>query len=249
MFSKYERLLHSLPTSLEQAPVFDIPNRLLYQDDHLLVMNKPPHLPSTGNQLDDPDSFHYWVMTWQKKYVWSIHQLDADTTGLLLFTYHKKKVHLLNQLLSHSHTTKRYLAIVNGHPPWSCIECDEKIGQRSDGSWGVSSTGKESLSSFRVISYGEQSTLLEISIKTGRTHQIRIHLNFLGYPLLGEEWYIDTPCNRHPHQALHFSRFQFPSSLPPSLVSLSELVLNAPVPPSFKNTMLNLKFPIDSIPQ
>ena len=91
LLSKQERLLQSLPSSLNQAPLSDLPHRCLYHDEHLLVMNKPPALPSTGKTLDDPDSFHYWVMVWQKKYLWAIHQLDADTTGLLFFTDQKKK--------------------------------------------------------------------------------------------------------------------------------------------------------------
>lgn len=184
-------------------PFGDLESRILYEKDGLLVVNKPHDIPTSGKSLDDDDALQFWLMERHGGMVWAVHQLDADTTGVNIFVTGKKLVGKYQKALSSVDSEKRYLAIVHGVPKWREMRCTEPIGKIDQHSMGVSPEGKAAESLFRVLSISDGFSLIETRIKTGRTHQIRIHLSFLGYPLVGEEWYRNPPSLVHPRQALH----------------------------------------------
>lgn len=184
-------------------PFGDLESRILYEKSGLLVINKPHDIPTSGKSLDDDDALQFWLMQRHGGMVWAVHQLDADTTGVNLFVTKKKLVAIYQKALADSASEKRYLAIVHGIPQWSEVICREPIGKVDDRSMGISAQGKSAESSFRLLSKSNEFSLIEAHIKTGRTHQIRIHLSHLGLPLVGEEWYRNPPCLAHPRQALH----------------------------------------------
>tara|TARA_B110000037_G_C16958459_1_gene439925 strand:+ start:255 stop:794 length:540 start_codon:yes stop_codon:yes gene_type:complete len=172
--------------------------------------------------------------------VWSIHQLDADTSGLCLFSLSKELVTHIQGVWSDAETIKEYYAVVWGEPTWDYIEELSPIGMIDERSLGVSRSGKAAHTKFEVIQRNSGFSLIRARILTGRTHQIRIHLSHLGYPLVGEEWYRKEPCTLHRRQALHASRIEFPAS-----VDVDPNLLYAPIPPDLVvlAKKLGLSFP------
>ena len=181
----------------------DLEERILFEEKGLLVVNKPPDLPSTGRSLEDPDCLQFWLMRRHEGMVWAVHQLDADTSGINVFTTEKRLVSQLQKRMRSPEGRKTYLALVHGSPTWTRREVEAPIGFIDSRSLGITEQGKSASSHFRVLHHTPEHALIEANILTGRTHQIRIHLASLGHPLIGEEWYRDPPCAEHPRQALH----------------------------------------------
>ena len=184
-------------------PLNDLAERILYQQADLLVVNKPPDMPSTGRNLDDEDCLQWHLMRHLNTMVWAIHQLDADTSGLNLFCTNKKLIPVYKAALGNEGSSKEYLAIIDGSPSWDHYTIEASIGKIDQNNMGICGTGKYAKTSFTVIDRGIDATATHVRIWTGRTHQIRIHAAHLGYPLIGEEWYRQPPCTKHPRQALH----------------------------------------------
>ncbi len=188
----------------------DLEARIIYEQDGLIVVDKPHDLPSTGRTLDDDDCLQFWLIKRHGGMVWAIHQLDADTSGVNLFTTDKKLVPIYKKALELKNSEKTYLAIIKGNPNWTTIEEFSPLGKVDDRSLGVIATGKSAHSKFTVLDRNTDYALLKVNIYTGRTHQIRIHLAHLGFPLVGEEWYTQPPCKIHPRQALHCYQINLP---------------------------------------
>ncbi len=177
--------------------------RIVYEGDGLLVVNKPPGLPTSGRDLQDPDCLQHALIARHDGMVWAVHQLDADTTGVNVFSTLKARVPELQQRMRSPGGTKTYLAVVHGEPGWAERRCEAPIGWVDDRSLGVNPDGRSSVSLFRVLKATRSHALVQGQLLTGRTHQLRIHLAHLGHPLVGEEWYRQPSCVRHPRQALH----------------------------------------------
>lgn len=214
----------------------DLEERIIFESDELLVLNKPFDIPTSGKTLSDDDSVQYWLQQRQGRMIWALHQLDADTTGVNIFVKNKKLVKIYKDLLTLPTSCKEYLVIIHGTPEWNIIEERSKIGYIDEKSLGVSNSGKSAHSVFEVIYRGDKYTLIKARIFTGRTHQIRIHLTHLGHPLVGEEWYCKPPCTLHIRQALHAWKLTFDSTPIQSFI--------APLPKDFFDLAKKLAIPL-----
>ncbi|MEC7232968.1 MAG: pseudouridine synthase [Planctomycetota bacterium] len=182
--------------------------RVLLEEGGLLAVDKPHDLPTSGRSLDDPDCLQWRLMQRAGGMVWAVHQLDADTSGVNLFTTERALVEPLKRAM----VEKRYLALVRGRPEWSEVSCAAPLGEVGPGRLGVKPGGRASRTTFRrrraCAGIDEEAWELEVSLHTGRTHQVRIHAAALGHPLVGEEWYVEPPCGLHTRQALHAWRLR-----------------------------------------
>ncbi len=213
----------------EKAPLWndaEIKERILHHDGNLIVFNKPYDWPTSGHNLTDEDCVQFHLIRYLREcglitptakhpqgMAWAIHQLDADTSGLVLFTTERKAVNDYHQLLTSPETEKTYLAIVSGQPSWNTITETTPLGIRPDGSRGPlteAEGGQSTHTDFTVIERHGDFSVLKVRLHTGRTHQIRLHLAELGHSLLGEEWYSSPPCTRHFRQALHAYSLSLP---------------------------------------
>lgn len=200
-----------------------IPLKIIYEDDDLLVVDKPAGLtvhPAPGHPThtlvnailahfphlaDVGDSLRPGV----------VHRLDKDTSGVMLVAKNSAaQADLARQFKSHS-VTKAYLALVKGvlEPENGIIEADIGRDPHNRKKMAVVAAGREARTEYRVVRYIGGYTLLEIMPETGRTHQIRVHLAAIGFPVVGDKVY----GVKSPHlsrQFLHASRlgFKLPSS-------------------------------------
>jgi 23S rRNA-/tRNA-specific pseudouridylate synthase len=194
--------------------ILDLENRIIFEDSQLLVVDKPYDIPTAGKNLEDEDGLQFWLIRREGRMIWVVNQLDADTTGINLFVKEKHLVKLYAGYLKHPKTLKKYLAVVHGSPIWDEIDQYDPIGYIDDRNLGVCADGKPAHSRFRVIGRSDDFSLIEATIFTGRTHQIRIHLSHAGYPVAGDDWYCRPPCTVHHRQALHSWQLELHSNPP-----------------------------------
>lgn len=183
--------------------------RILVEQNGVLILDKPPGWPTSGKDLEDPDCLQYALIQRHGGMVWAVHQLDADTSGVNVFVLEKRLVPVWQERLRFPVARKTYLALVHGVVPFEGRRIDLPVGPVEGGSLGVTPGGKRAVSVARVRGRGQDCTLLEVLLETGRTHQIRIHLAHLGHPLIGEDWYGGPRPREHVRQALHAWRVEF----------------------------------------
>ncbi|SEO76310.1 23S rRNA pseudouridine(1911/1915/1917) synthase RluD [Nitrosovibrio sp. Nv6] len=197
---------------------------IVYEDDALIVINKPAGLvvhPGSGNWRGTMLNalLHHAAQLSGIPRAGIVHRLDKDTSGLLVVAKTlESQTSLVRQL--QDHTVKRdYLALVLGQVStdgWVDAPVGRHPVQRTK--MAVIASGKEARTHYRVLEKFDDCTLLQCSLETGRTHQIRVHMHSIGHPLLGDPVYGGKPKKsihntgqllaRFPRQALHAQRLE-----------------------------------------
>jgi len=209
------------PTPPEQLLPEAVPLDILYEDDDLLVVDKPvgltvhPTPGHTSHTLVNALLAHFPHLAdigdWLRPGI--VHRLDKDTSGLMLVAKNSKaQANLIGQFKTHS-VTKAYIALVRGRltPENGIIEAAIGRDPRHRQRMAVVAGGREARTEYQVIKYIRDYTLLEVRPETGRTHQIRVHLGAIGFPVVGDKIYgVRSPFV--PRQFLHACRLGF--SLP-----------------------------------
>jgi 23S rRNA pseudouridine1911/1915/1917 synthase len=121
------------------------------------------------------------------------HRLDRETSGTLIITRNKKSNSFIKIQLEKRNMNKVYKAIVRGNPDWDELDLSAPIAENSGGELRIrrviDEAGAPSRTTFRVLKHMKEHSLIECTLHTGRTHQIRVHLEHLGYPILGDKIY------------------------------------------------------------
>jgi tRNA pseudouridine32 synthase / 23S rRNA pseudouridine746 synthase len=151
---------------------------LLEENSHYGIWIKPAGIMSQGTQTGDHASLLRAVEKKLKKEVFLVHRLDRETKGLMVISYGPQSAAKLGELFQKNQIQKTYEAIVLG---------GLELGK--EGKIEASLDGKEAVTFYKVIKSQNNQSLLEVRIETGRLHQIRRHLNFLGHPILGDPKY------------------------------------------------------------
>ena len=163
---------------------------LLFEDEHLLVVHKPAGLLTIPDRTGEKDSLHAQL---ERKYgkVFIVHRLDRETSGVLCFARNEAAHRHLSMQMEHHTADKYYYALLDGELHHEEGEIDKPIGEHASipGKMSIRMTGKPSLTLYRVAERFKRFTLAEVLIKTGRTHQIRIHFQSIGYPLAVDALY------------------------------------------------------------
>jgi len=209
------------PTPPEQLLPEAVPLDILYEDDDLLVVDKPAGLtvhPTPGHishTLVNALLAHFPHLAdigdWLRPGI--VHRLDKDTSGLMLVAKSSAaQANLIGQFKSHS-VTKAYMVLVKGRltPENGIIEAAIGRDPRHRQRMAVVAGGREARTEYQVVRYIGDYTLLEVRPETGRTHQIRVHLGAIGFPVAGDKIYgVKAPFLAR--QFLHACRLGF--SLP-----------------------------------
>ena len=192
-----------------------LPFEIVYEDEDLLVINKPADMPihpsfqNHGNTLADALTWHYQQQG--KEFVYRcINRLDRDTTGLLIVARHQLSASILSDMVRKREIHREYLAIVEGIPPEKGT-ISAPIG-RKEGSAILREvnfeTGEPAQTHFTRLETRNGLSLVSLKLETGRTHQIRVHMGYIGCPLIGDYLYYPDHT-RIGRQALHSYRLSF----------------------------------------
>ena len=228
----------------------DIPVEIIYEDSDIIVVNKPKGLvvhPGSGN----PDgTLVNSLMNICKDSLSGIggeirpgivHRLDKDTSGILVVAKNDKSHINLSEQIKNHEVEKTYIALVRGIVKENEATIDMPIGrsQKDRKKMAVGQNGKNAITNFKVIERFPQDncTLLEVKIETGRTHQIRVHLSQIGYPVIGDnvysngknKWGIEGQC-------LHSKSLKFKHP-----ITGKEMFLEARLPEYFEKVLKELR--------
>jgi 23S rRNA pseudouridine955/2504/2580 synthase/23S rRNA pseudouridine1911/1915/1917 synthase len=157
---------------------------LLHEDEHLLVVSKPAGLLTIPDRFGNKNSL---LAALERQYgkVFVVHRLDRETSGILCFARNEAAHRHLSLQMEHHSADKFYFALLDGVLHHDEGEIDKPIGEHPGvpGKMAIVNSGKPSLTFYRAIERFQRFTLVEALIKTGRTHQIRVHFQSIGYPL------------------------------------------------------------------
>ena len=177
----------------EGIPPMDIPLRVLYEDDDILAVDKPTNMPthpSKGNNL--PTLANAVMGYYGGDFVFrSVNRLDRDTSGVVIIAKNQISASNLSSSMKKGLWRKKYHAIVDGCPEPKSARIDAPIERIEEGNIKrtVRPDGKRAVTDYRVIEEYDDCSLCEISLLTGRTHQIRVHMAYVGHPLRSDFLY------------------------------------------------------------
>lgn len=177
------------------------PAAVVYQDRDILAVCKPSGVASQRTPYQLKGTLEYWVgeefaRQGIKEPVRVVHRLDRGTSGLMLFPKHRQSAAWLSTQFKDGTIHKRYLALVAGVPSQQAWNADGAIGKVGSARWGVMQGGRTALTTFALRKVAAGRALLEALPKTGRTHQIRVHLADAGLPIVGDSTYGGPAASR-----------------------------------------------------
>ena len=176
----------------------NIPLDIVYEDDDLLVINKASGMvvhPAAGHYtgtLVNALLYHFNIESKDKIRPGIVHRLDKDTSGVMLVAKNEWTHERLSDMISKKEVKRHYLAIVNGLIKHDTGTIDAPIGRDPNNRQQMTVTdvnAKDAITHFRVLKQYKENTLLECILETGRTHQIRVHLAYIGYPVNNDPTY------------------------------------------------------------
>ena len=202
--------------SSPNIPPVDLPLCIVYEDEDIIVVNKPtgmPVHPSLNNYMNSlANALMYYYQQQGKPFIFRCtNRLDRDTSGLTVIAKHMVSSSILSAMTARHKIRREYLAIVRGHvtPPSGTIDAPigragtPLIERRID-----FEHGERAVTHYRVVKEKNGHSLVSLVLETGRTHQIRVHMKYLGFPLVGD--YLYNPDMEYiQRQALHSHSLAF----------------------------------------
>jgi len=224
--------------------------RVVYEDRDFIVIDKPAGVLSVPNHPKNRENAVHYVKTYLKKksnrgvpVVFIVHRLDKETSGLMIFARHRSIQDKLKDMISKYDIQRRYIAValgklspMTGKLQGLLIEDkDNKFKQQiSD-----NDEGKMAVTNYRVRKYLGNHSLVEFSLETGRTHQIRVQMNAAGHPLMGDSKYRDTnKKNQYDVNRLALHAFQLKFTHPNTN---RDLIFESPMPTSLSEYIRSLE--------
>lgn len=218
-------------TSDNIVPNNDIELKVLYEDEWMLIVDKPPFMPVHPSINHYEDSLSngvkaYFLKNGINKKIRPVNRLDKNTTGIVIFA---KSEYIQENLTDYE---KYYLTIVNGQTDESGI-IDKPIARKLPSiiERTVRDDGDQAITRYKTLEYKNNMSLVECKLETGRTHQIRVHMASIGHSIIGDDLYgvSSTLINR---QALHAYKIKFVHP-----VSRKEMVIESEIPDDMKNIL------------
>lgn len=224
----------------------DIPLDIVYEDNDIIIINKPSGLvvhPGNGNYNNTlVNGLLYYTDNLSNnnglERVGIVHRIDKDTSGLIL-ACKNNKAHEVMALEFKNHTIKRtYIALLEGVLPHNKVTVDAPIGRDVSNRLKMAVTNKNSknaITHIEVIKRYKNYTLVKCLLETGRTHQIRVHTKYIGYPVFNDPVYSNKPCTEF-GQFLHSYSMEFNHP-----ITKKHLYFECPLPKEFQDFLNKLE--------
>ncbi|WP_409022551.1 RluA family pseudouridine synthase [Dellaglioa sp. P0083] len=233
-------LVEPEPVELDLIPQ-DIPLDIVYEDDDVIVVNKPQGMvvhPSPGHAdgtLVNALLFHSPLSTINGAFRPGIvHRIDKDTSGLLMVAKNDKAHQSLAAQLKAKTNIREYIALV--HQPIKeesgIIKAPLGRSPKDRMKQAVVKDGRPAVTHFKVEKNYENYSLIKCQLETGRTHQIRVHMQYIGHPVVGDPLYGSRKTIKGHGQFLHAAKLGFKHP-----TTGKELIFEVPIPPIFKSTL------------
>lgn len=227
----------------EKIPPSKITLDIVYEDEDIIVINKPagmPIHPSMNNytySLANGLAWYYHIQ--EKPFIFRCcNRLDRDTSGLTVVAKHLVSGSILSSITRRHQIQREYLAIARGKvsPESGTIAAPlaRKPGTIIERTVDFDH-GERAVTHYKLLKYGNGHSLISLCLETGRTHQIRIHMKYLGYPLIGD--YLYNPDMEHiSRQALHSHKLSFPHP-----ITGEQMEFCAPLPDDMQSILCNIE--------
>jgi len=219
----------------------DIPLDIMYEDDYLLVVNKKSGMvvhPAAGNfshTLVNALLYKFDMEGMDSTRPGIVHRIDKDTSGVMVVAKNEKTLELLSEMIKNKEVERIYLALVEGVIMHDTGDIDAPIGRDPENRQKMMVTdvnAKDAFTHFRVLKRYKNAnkTLIECKLSTGRTHQIRVHMAYIGYPIYNDPVYGRSKKATEFGQFLHSQRIHF---IHPVTKQVIECI--APLPKEFQD--------------
>lgn len=192
-----------------------LPLNIIFEDEAMLILNKPAGIPVHPSQAHFTDSLSNGVKNYffEKKIhckIRPVNRLDKDTSGLVIFAKNQYIQECLIKQMVKNVFQKNYLAILTGNLKKESGIIDAPIARKDNSiiEREVHKNGQNAITEYKLIKNFIDYSLVEFTLKTGRTHQIRVHCKYIGHPILGDSLY-GSESELISHQALHAYKISF----------------------------------------
>ncbi len=216
----------------------DIPLDILYEDDYIIVVNKPSGMvvhPGNGNSnhtLVNALLNHTDKLAQKNIRPGIVHRIDKDTSGVLLVAKTEEALNILSEGFKNKTIKREYIALLKGVYPSNSAIIDAPIGRDVNARTKMAVTSKNSknaVTHLKVIKRYKDYTLVSLRLETGRTHQIRVHMNYIGYPVYNDPVYTKDKCSEF-GQFLHAKSLEFDHP-----INGKHMYFEAPLPKEFQS--------------
>ncbi|RAP58077.1 23S rRNA pseudouridine(955/2504/2580) synthase [Oleiagrimonas sp. MCCC 1A03011] len=197
----------------------ELNERVIFEDKHFLVIDKPSGVASHGGSGVDFGVIELLRAARPQESIELVHRLDRDTSGVLVLARSRAGLTGLQALIREGQTTKQYLALLTGRPGRAKFDVNAPLRkfalQGGERMVRVADDGKPALTFFREVERYADASLMQVTIDTGRTHQIRVHAAHAGHPVAGDPKYGDREANQRLKAKglnrlfLHAAHFEF----------------------------------------
>ncbi|MCR6111361.1 RluA family pseudouridine synthase [Bacillus sp. A301a_S52] len=221
----------------EKIKKTDLPLEVIYEDGHLLVINKPSGLVTIPTyDVNEPSLAgavlqHYENNGWGATFH-AVNRLDRDTTGIVIIAKHRYAHEVLAMQQRTGRLEREYIAAVHDIIPWQFGSVHAPIARKPTSiiERVVSEKGQHAVTHFEAIASHDNYSMVKLRLETGRTHQIRVHMSWLGYPLVGDTLYGSRSSEKqrtllHSNKAVFYHPFTgehhcYSAPLPPTYATL-----------------------------
>ncbi len=226
---KYERSV-DITLSVPEKPDHQKTIKLdtIYEDSNVKVINKPTGLLSMakGEYCDEPTLEDFGLL---------VHRLDRDTSGVVILAKNEQTQSMLRRQFQERKAHKIYYAVVEGRPKLDQAKIDLPISRNNSqhSTFQVDPNGRQSITYYKVLDTNEKYSLLELRPVTGRTHQLRVHLKYIGTPILGDRIYGSASNSKTARLFLHAKELEITIPGKTEESNNERRTFKAPVPQEF----------------